>query len=183
MIRGGVRHGQRVTRSGAGGLLAAGGAETSQERTVRPGLLSPPRPETRGRRPQELVFCDSDNGGNTAGVLFSPMATCPRHQVDPFAYLHDVLTGVAATPVNQLGLSLLDRWNVNRGAATQQPEPAAQRPRRTPTCTSPNGYGEPLAVKCRAQPGYEAVEFAEERPSAFPVQRRLARRPAEVTDS
>lgn len=56
------------------------------------------------------LFCGSDNGGATAAVLFSFIATCQRHRVDPFAYLRDVLTRIAATPVNQLDGFLSDRW-------------------------------------------------------------------------
>ncbi len=48
------------------------------------------------------LSCGSDNGGHTAAVLFSPVATCQRHQVEPFAYLRDVLTRIAAHPVSRL---------------------------------------------------------------------------------
>jgi hypothetical protein len=41
------------------------------------------------------LFCGSDGGGHTASVLFSLLATCVRHQVDPFAYLRDVLGRLA----------------------------------------------------------------------------------------
>lgn len=57
------------------------------------------------------LFCGSDNGGKTAAVLFSLIATCQRHKVEPFAYLRDVLTRMAATPVNQLDAFLPDRWS------------------------------------------------------------------------
>jgi hypothetical protein len=56
------------------------------------------------------LFCGSDNGGATAAVLFSFIATCERHKVDPFAYLRDVLTRIAATPLSQLDQLLPDRW-------------------------------------------------------------------------
>jgi hypothetical protein len=55
-------------------------------------------------------FLGSDNGGNTAGVLFSLMATCQRHKVDPFVYLRDVLTRIAAHPFKELANLLPDRW-------------------------------------------------------------------------
>ena len=57
------------------------------------------------------LFCRSDNGGNTAAILFSLIATCQRHKVEPFAYLRDVLTRIAATPINQLNAFLPDRWS------------------------------------------------------------------------
>ena len=56
------------------------------------------------------LFCGSDNGGHTAAVLFSLIATCQRHDVEPFAYLRDVLTRIAAHPMNRLAELLPDRW-------------------------------------------------------------------------
>lgn len=48
------------------------------------------------------LFCGSDNGGQTAAVLFSLIATCQRHQVEPLAYFRNVLTRIAAHPVSRL---------------------------------------------------------------------------------
>ena len=56
------------------------------------------------------LFCGSDNGGRTAAVLFSLIATCERHQVNPFDYLRDVLTRIASHPHNRLAELLPDRW-------------------------------------------------------------------------
>ena len=56
------------------------------------------------------LFAGSDNGGRTAATLFSLIATCERHQVDPLAYLRDVLTRIAAMPINDLTALLPDRW-------------------------------------------------------------------------
>ena len=61
-----------------------------------------------GRR--NWMFCGSDNGGSTAAVLFSLVATCQRHQVNPFDYLRDVLGRIASTPVSQLVDLLPGRW-------------------------------------------------------------------------
>ena len=61
------------------------------------------------------LFCGSDNGGRTAAIMFSLIASCQRHKVDPFAYLKDVLTRIAATPVSQLRDLLPDRWTNSRG--------------------------------------------------------------------
>ncbi len=63
------------------------------------------------------LFCGSDNGGNTAAVLFSLIATCQRHKVDPFAYLRDVLDRISATPVSQLPQLLPDQWKAARMAS------------------------------------------------------------------
>jgi transposase len=56
------------------------------------------------------MFLGSDNGGRTAAVLFSMIATCQRHGVEPFAYLRDVLTRIAAHPHNRLAELLPGRW-------------------------------------------------------------------------
>jgi hypothetical protein len=37
------------------------------------------------------MFCGSDNGGRTAAVLFTMTASAKRHELDPFAWLADVL--------------------------------------------------------------------------------------------
>jgi transposase len=56
------------------------------------------------------LFAGSDNGGRTAATLFSLIATCQRHQVEPMAYLRDVLARIAATPTSQLADLLPDCW-------------------------------------------------------------------------
>jgi len=56
------------------------------------------------------LFAGSDKGGHTAATLFSLIATCQRHKAEPWAYLRDVLTRIAATPINQLDQFLPDRW-------------------------------------------------------------------------
>jgi hypothetical protein len=56
------------------------------------------------------LFAGSDNGGRTAATLFSLIATCQRHKVEPMAYLRDVLTRIADTPVSQLPDLLPNRW-------------------------------------------------------------------------
>jgi hypothetical protein len=56
------------------------------------------------------LFCGSDNGGKTAAVLFSMIATCERHHVNPFDYLKDVLTRIAAMPISKLAELLPGRW-------------------------------------------------------------------------
>ena len=56
------------------------------------------------------LFAGSDNGGRTAATLFSVIATCERHRVEPMAYLRDVLTRIAAMPINELAGLLPDRW-------------------------------------------------------------------------
>ena len=59
------------------------------------------------------LFAGSDKGGRTAATLFSLIATCQRHKAEPWAYLRDVLTRIAATPINQLDQFLPDRWQAS----------------------------------------------------------------------
>ena len=61
-----------------------------------------------GRR--NWMFCGSDNGGRTAAILFGLIASCQRHNVEPFAYLKDVLTRIAAHPAKDLASLLPNRW-------------------------------------------------------------------------
>jgi transposase len=60
------------------------------------------------------MFCASQRGGEAAAIHFSFVASCRRHNVDPFAYLRDVLTrlprlGENASP-HALRELLPDRW-------------------------------------------------------------------------
>jgi transposase len=56
------------------------------------------------------TFLGSENGGHTAAILFSLVATCQRHAVNAFDYLCHVLTRIAAHPINRLAEFLPDRW-------------------------------------------------------------------------
>jgi transposase len=72
------------------------------------------RPIALGRK--NWLFAGSDNGGATAATLFSLLATCQRHKVEPFAYLRDVLTRIAETPREQYDQLLPNRWKPAAGA-------------------------------------------------------------------
>ena len=63
------------------------------------------------------LFCGSDAGGRTAAVLFSLIATCQRHRVNPFDYLRDVLTRIAAHPRKDLAELLPERWKAGAAKA------------------------------------------------------------------
>ncbi len=64
------------------------------------------------------LFAGSDNGGRTAATLFTLIATCERHKVEPMTYLRDVLTRIAAMPINELPDLLPDRWSRRAGTTT-----------------------------------------------------------------
>jgi hypothetical protein len=66
------------------------------------------------------MFCGSDHGGNTAAILFSFIATCERHHVNPFDYLRDVLRRLAATPISRLAELLPERWPTAQAAASAE---------------------------------------------------------------
>ena len=61
-----------------------------------------------GRR--NWLFLASDNGGRVAAILFSVIATCHRHKVDPFAYLRDVLARIPSHPHHRLHELLPHNW-------------------------------------------------------------------------
>jgi len=56
------------------------------------------------------LFYGSDVGGKTAAVLTSFMASCRQVNIDPFAYLKDVLGRIASHPVNALEQLLPANW-------------------------------------------------------------------------
>jgi transposase len=60
------------------------------------------------------LFVGSDNGGRTAAVLFSFTSTCHRLGIEPWAYLHDVLTRLPSMPAERFVDLLPDRWQAQR---------------------------------------------------------------------
>ena len=63
------------------------------------------RPIAVGRN--NWLFVGSATGGQTAAILFSFTSTCRRLNLDPFAYLRDVLTCLSAGPLSKDELALL----------------------------------------------------------------------------
>ena len=56
------------------------------------------------------VFFGSDEGGRTAAVLRSFVASCQRAGIDPFLWLKDVLSRVATHPITRLNELLPHNW-------------------------------------------------------------------------
>ena len=56
------------------------------------------------------TFFGSDNGGKTAAVLRSFVASCKRAGVEPFAWFQDVLSQIAAHPITRLTELLPHNW-------------------------------------------------------------------------
>ena len=66
------------------------------------------RPVAVGRN--NWVFFGSDEGGKTAAVLRSFVASCQRVGVDPFAWLKDILCRIAGHPITRLAELLPHNW-------------------------------------------------------------------------
>ena len=58
------------------------------------------------------VFFGSDQGGHTAAVLRSFVASCQRVGGDPYAWFKDVLTRIAAHPMTRLAELLPHNWKL-----------------------------------------------------------------------
>jgi hypothetical protein len=56
------------------------------------------------------VFFGSDEGGRTAAVLRSFVASCQRVSVEPFAWFKDVLSRIGAHPITRLPELLPHKW-------------------------------------------------------------------------
>ena len=56
------------------------------------------------------TFFGSDNGGRTAAVLRSFIATCKRCGVEPFAWFRDVLSRIPTHPITRLSELLPHNW-------------------------------------------------------------------------
>ena len=91
--------------------------EDASERAMRPVAM--------GRR--NYMFFGSDNGGRTAPVFYSLIASAKRHGVDPFVYLRDVLSRTSDHPSNQLRELLPEQWKLAQAAKqAEAPLPAPQ---------------------------------------------------------
>jgi transposase len=66
------------------------------------------RAQAIGRK--NYLFVGSDRGGRTAATLYSLVGTCKRHEVDPFAFLKDILERLPTHAADRLGELLPDVW-------------------------------------------------------------------------
>jgi transposase len=107
-----LRNWEALTRFTTDGAIPIDNNRT--ERTLRDQAL--------GRK--NWLFLGSDNGGRTAAILYSIVASAKRHHLDIQAYLTDVLTRLPQI-VNPLSLRELlpDRW------AKSHPESVSQHRR------------------------------------------------------
>jgi transposase len=63
------------------------------------------------------IFFGSDNGGKTAAVLRSFIASCKRCGVEPFAWFRDVLSRIPAHSITRLSELLPHNWQTATSAA------------------------------------------------------------------
>ena len=59
---------------------------------------------------KNFMFVGHEDAGQNLAILYSLMATCEEHGVDPQAYLADVLVRVDAHPNKRIYELLPDRW-------------------------------------------------------------------------
>ena len=71
-----------------------------------------------GRR--NWTFLGSDRGGRTAAVLYSLTGSCKYHEIDPFAYLADILRRLPSHPADQLDELLPDVWFQSHSSARRK---------------------------------------------------------------
>jgi hypothetical protein len=76
------------------------------------------RAQAIGRK--NYMFLGSDRGGRTAAVLYSFTGTCKHHEIDPFAYLQDVLRRLPSHPADQLEELLPDVWFASHPSARRK---------------------------------------------------------------
>jgi transposase len=65
------------------------------------------------------MFFGSDGGGTTAATLLSVLASCQRHEIDPFVYLRDVLSQIRGRPPEQLREWWPDVWKQSQANAAK----------------------------------------------------------------
>jgi transposase len=60
------------------------------------------------------LFCGSDRGGQRAAAMYSLIVTCKMNEVDPHAWLCDVLTRIATHPAHRIDELLPWNWKASR---------------------------------------------------------------------
>ena len=69
------------------------------------------------------LFVGSNQGGRTAAVLFSMIASCKLNDVEPWSWMRDVLRRLPDIPMRRMAELLPDRWQASQAMGTS---PAAQ---------------------------------------------------------
>ncbi|MCG3130712.1 MAG: hypothetical protein FLDDKLPJ_01483 [Phycisphaerae bacterium] len=85
---------------------------------------------------KNALFVATPRGGRTAAILSSITSTCRRHEVNPQAYLTQLLANLPDTPAGQLDAWLPDQWK-KRTAPDLAAAPSPPHPRRSSRGPSP----------------------------------------------
>ena len=74
---------------------------------------------------KNFLFAGSDAGAERAAVAYTVLATCTLHELDPWAYVKDVLEKIAGDwPHRELDRLLPDRWAAEHPDALRRHRPA-----------------------------------------------------------
>ena len=65
------------------------------------------------------TFCGSDSGGRRAAAIYTLIETCKLNDVDPRAWLADVLARIADHPAKQIADLLPWNWKPTDAAAME----------------------------------------------------------------
>jgi transposase len=71
------------------------------------------------------LFAGSEDGARNAAILFSLVVSCKLAEVDPFAYLKDVLARISTHPVGHIEELIPREWKKRFGPQTSPAAPAA----------------------------------------------------------
>jgi transposase len=69
------------------------------------------------------LFFGNDDAGKRFAVLYSLIATCDKHGVNPIRYFTDVLIRIQDHPNNRVAELLPDRWKTTFGRPPDEPDP------------------------------------------------------------
>ena len=75
-------------------------SNNAAERAMKPPVL--------GRK--NYLFCGSDAGGQRAACIYTIIETCRMNDIDPQAYLADILARIADHPIHRIDELLPWRW-------------------------------------------------------------------------
>lgn len=67
------------------------------------------------------LFAGRESGGHRAAIYYSLIETCCRHEIDPRAYLTDVLNRISTHPQRRIAELTPRGWLAERAAATDAP--------------------------------------------------------------
>ena len=71
------------------------------------------------------LFCGSDRGGQRATAMYSLIVTCKLNQVDPYAWLTDILARIHTHPAHRLDELLPWNWKTAPPRSPRPPKTAA----------------------------------------------------------